>query len=235
MKYLFICLSNILNDAFFLFLQFQYFYLIVSKFNSSAKNKPDSTTNKPPNFRTKDSSRGAWATSGNGVDLNQFLLQPLDQNAEAIINQEVLDGYEIDSDFEWNWFQHSPIILPNGNIMCFDNGSKRNFSTSPNYSRAVEYKINQEDMTVQQVWTYGKELGEEAYSHIVSKVCYITDSDHVIFAPGAISQNGPLHGRIYEVDKITNEVKLNMKITPPNAFIGVTFHNAQRFDLGRNN
>jgi len=174
-----------------------------------------------------------WATSGNGVDLNTLLLQPLDQNGENITNQQMLDGYENHPDFEWNWFQHSPIILPNGNIMCFDNGSKRNFDTAPNYSRAVEYEINQEDMTVQQVWSYGKELGEEVFSHIVSKVCEVPESNNIIFAPGAISQNGPLHGRIYEVDKTTNEVKLNMKITPPNAFIGVTFHNAQRFDLGR--
>lgn len=176
-----------------------------------------------------------WSISGDGIDMNDFLLQPLDQNGEAITDQDVIEGNSNADDFEWNWYQHSPILLPNGNFMCFDNGDNRNFGSSPSYSRAVEYKIDQENMTVQQIWDYGKELGTEAYSRIVSKVNYIPDLNHVMFTPGAITTNGPPHGRIYEVDKSTKEEKLDIKITPPQPLFAITFHNAQRFDLGRGN
>jgi len=172
-----------------------------------------------------------WGTSGNGVDMNQFLLQPLDQNGYPITDQNVIDGNTNTDDFEWNWYQHSPILLPNGNFMCFDNGDNRNFGNAPSYSRAVEYKIDQENMTVQQIWDYGKELGTEAYSRIVSKVTYLPELDHVTFTPGAINNNGPTHGRIYELDKTSKEILLDIKITPPNTFAGITFHNAQRFEF----
>ena len=43
------------------------------------------------------------------------------------------------------------------------------------YSRAVIYKIDQNKMTVQQIWEYGKERGFEWYSPITSLVEYQTD------------------------------------------------------------
>ncbi len=46
--------------------------------------------------------------------------------------------------------QHSARILPNGNLFLFDNG---NFHT-PQYSRAVEYKLLESDGKVEKVWEY---------------------------------------------------------------------------------
>ena len=68
------------------------------------------------------------------------------------------------------------MILPNGNLFVFDNGRKRNFSGDPltadssDYSRGVEYAINEVAMTVTQVWQYGKERGSAFYSPIISDV-----------------------------------------------------------------
>jgi hypothetical protein len=64
--------------------------------------------------------------------------------------------------FVWQYAQHSPIITPQGTLILFDNG---NFRASPfdpsvpdanNYSRAVEYSINEQTMEVSQVWDYGR-------------------------------------------------------------------------------
>ena len=64
--------------------------------------------------------------------------------------------------FVWQYGQHSPILTPQGTLMLFDNG---NFRASPfapsvtdsnNYSRAVEYSINEQTMEVSQVWDYGR-------------------------------------------------------------------------------
>ncbi|MGA2297357.1 MAG: aryl-sulfate sulfotransferase [FCB group bacterium] len=46
--------------------------------------------------------------------------------------------------------QHSISLLPNGNILMFDNGNLKN----PQYSRAVEYNIDQVKKTATKVWEY---------------------------------------------------------------------------------
>ena len=100
-----------------------------------------------------------WNTSGEGTDLTQFLLTPLDANDQPITDMDVLDGVSNHPDFEWSWYQHSPILMPNGNLMIFDNGDNRNYTNAGPYSRAVEYEIDEENKTIKQVWSYGKERG----------------------------------------------------------------------------
>jgi len=46
--------------------------------------------------------------------------------------------------------QHSIEILENGNFLLFDNGNMRQL----NYSRAVEYEVDQENLTVTKVWEF---------------------------------------------------------------------------------
>ncbi len=46
--------------------------------------------------------------------------------------------------------QHHPQILPNGNLLLFDNGN----SAQPPQSRAVEYELDQEARTARLVWSY---------------------------------------------------------------------------------
>ena len=47
------------------------------------------------------------------------------------------------------------------------------------YSRGVIYKIDQDKMTVQQIWEYGKERGHDWYSPVTSLVEYENDKDSV--------------------------------------------------------
>ncbi|MBP1679063.1 MAG: hypothetical protein H6Q29_974, partial [Bacteroidetes bacterium] len=47
-------------------------------------------------------------------------------------------------------FPHSPSLLPNGNLLLFDNGFKK----VPQYSRAVEYALDQTAKTATMVWEY---------------------------------------------------------------------------------
>lgn len=64
--------------------------------------------------------------------------------------------------FGWQYGQHAPILTTSGTLMLFDDG---NFRASPfqtkvadsvNYSRAVEYRVNEKTMEVYQVWDYGR-------------------------------------------------------------------------------
>ena len=122
----------------------------------------------------------AWGNNGRGVDMNQYLLTPLDQQGNLITDPAVLDGSVSHPDFDWAWYQHSPILLPNGNLMVFDNGDNRNYRQPGQYSRAVEYKIDEINKTVQQIWSYG-ENRSDTYSKIVSKVVYHEAENNVLF------------------------------------------------------
>lgn len=168
-----------------------------------------------------------WDISGNGLDLSQFLLTPLDAEGIEITDTDVLLGNTNHPDFEWAWYQHSPILMPNGNIMIFDNGDNRNYIGFEQYSRAVEYEIDEENMTIRQIWTYGKERGQETYSRIVSKVSYIKENNSVLFTPGASSPSG----KVVEVDYLTKQVIFEATVTAPNALFGITFHNVLRMPL----
>lgn len=172
-----------------------------------------------------------WNTSGLGVDLSNFLLTPLDANGVAISDPDVLDGSANHPDFEWSWYQHSPILMPNGNLMVFDNGDNRNYTGFGPYSRAVEYQIDETNKTIRQVWQYGKERGEETYSRIVSKVSFLPDSNTVLFTPGASTDGGVATGKVVEVDYNSKAVRFEASISPPNAVFNISFHNVLRMGL----
>ena len=160
--------------------------------------------------------------------LNQFLLTPLDANDNEITDAGVLDGSVNHPDFEWSWYQHSPILMPNGNLMVFDNGDNRNYTNFGPYSRAVEYEIDEENKTIKQVWTYGKERGEEAYARIVSKVSYVPENNSVLFTPGSAVSGGVPSGKVIEVDYNTKEVIFEATVIPPGAIFNISFHNVLR-------
>jgi arylsulfate sulfotransferase len=68
----------------------------------------------------------------------------------------------VGSPFAWQYGQRAPILTAQGTLILYDDG---NFRASPfnppvadsnNFSRAVEYKINEQTMEVSQVWDYGR-------------------------------------------------------------------------------
>ncbi len=172
-----------------------------------------------------------WGTAGNGTPLAPFLLQPLDATGQPITDALVLNGDANHPDFEWNWYQHAPLVMANGDIMLFDNGgTNRNFSGSGRYSRAVQYRINAAAKTVRQVWTYGKERSAETFSAIVSDVDVLSPSNHVVFSPGAVV-NGTKYGKVIEMDYPTKDVVFEATLTPPQTFFNITLHRSERLSL----
>ena len=172
-----------------------------------------------------------WNTAGNGEDLNQFLLQPLDSDSRLITDESVKSGDVNHPDFEWSWYQHATNVLPNSHLMLFDNGENRNFSGTGTYSRAVEYEIDEENMTIRQVWQYGKERGPETYSRIVSDVDFFPEENHVFFTPGAVNFNGD-YGKVIEIDRESGNILFEATIRPPVPAFGlITLHRSERMSL----
>ena len=170
-----------------------------------------------------------WGENRKGENLNQFLLTPLDNSGNKITDPDILNGLKSHDDFEWNWFQHAPFVLEGDRLFCFDNGDRRNYNGMEKYSRAVEYIIDQENMTVQQVWSYGKERGRETYSNIVSDVDYLPEQNNILFAPGSGTDNGSgkLGGKIVELDYDSKEVVFEVSITAPH----IVWHRVERMPL----
>ncbi len=112
----------------------------------------------------------------------------------------------IGDDFEWQGMQHTATVLADGKIMLFDNGTTRmDAEGNPvadidNYSRLVIYDIDAENMTIEQVYQYGKERGNAMYATYVGDVDYLGENHYLINAGGrVIDENGIAQGSNLDV------------------------------------
>jgi len=108
--------------------------------------------------------------------------------------RELVDRYFFtpvgDGDFDWSYEQHACVVLPGGDIMCFDNGHwrakiKEKFvPAKDNFSRGVRYRIDTDKMEIEQVWQYGKERGAEFFSTYISNVEYYGEGHYLVHSGG---------------------------------------------------
>ena len=113
-----------------------------------------------------------WILSGTVGELNEelrpYLLTPVNE------------------DFEYPMSQHAAMLTANGDLMLFDN---RNFDVLDEdgnldqdklYSRAVRYHIDEENMTIEEIWEYGKEQKNQLYSSFGSDVDELDENHYLI-------------------------------------------------------
>ncbi|MBT8143397.1 MAG: aryl-sulfate sulfotransferase [Gammaproteobacteria bacterium] len=163
------------------------------------------------------------------AEFQQYLLQP------------------VGSPFEWFYHQHAPIYTPSGTILVYDNG---NFRTSPysgieplkgweNYSRGVEYEIDEDAMTVRQVWEYRGESGETIFAPAHGDTDpqpqtgnVLLTHGFVIYTDGGASSGqgyGQVHSRIVEVTRdATPERVFDMRISPSESDTTVLVYRSER-------
>ena len=160
-----------------------------------------------------------------------YLLTPLDKNGNPITDQAVIDGDKSTDDFDWVWGVHAPVFLPNGHIIAFDNGFCRNYIVRPlsdqeQYSRVVEYEVDEVNRTVRQVWQYGKDR-KDCYGPARSSVQYLSQTKHMLFCSAMQNKlsNGGSGAHIIEIDPATNEVIYELELN------SAVFHRAIRLPL----
>ncbi|MEI6859557.1 MAG: aryl-sulfate sulfotransferase, partial [Shewanella sp.] len=143
--------------------------------------------------------------------LESKVLTPVDPKGNKL---KCDDARCYDTDFDYSWTSHTAYKVDEKNTWTvFDNGDGR-FLEQPifpteKYSRAVEYKIDDKAMTVEQIWEYGKdELGYEGYSPVTSIVKYQADKDSIMsyFASAGLFGIGGGYGNI-KMDETTGLVK----------------------------
>lgn len=125
----------------------------------------------------------------------------------------------VGDNFEYVWGQHAISMLPDGRIFVFDNGNGRSKGTDfmntkdpRNYSRAVIYQIDQENMTVEQLWQYGKERGFELFSRYICDVDYLGPNHYLInFGGASDAATGKPKATVVEIknDQVVSELKLD--------------------------
>ncbi|MFW5489883.1 MAG: aryl-sulfate sulfotransferase [Desulfovibrio sp.] len=115
--------------------------------------------------------------------------------------QEMVDKYFFTpvgdvENFDWQYEQHACVVCPDGDIMCFDNGQYRAkvkekyIKNRDNFSRGVRYRIDTDKMEIEQVWQYGKELGQQFFSPYISNVEYYDEGHYMIHSGGISAVDG---------------------------------------------
>ena len=93
----------------------------------------------------------------------------------------------------WQYHQHDPSVTGDGTFMVFDNGNNRAVPFEPqvppgkNRSRAVEFAVDADANTVEQVWSYGD--GDDAdpiYSNFVSGAYRLPETGNVYVTFGGV-------------------------------------------------
>lgn len=100
------------------------------------------------------------------------------------------------SKFDWQYEQHACVVLPDGDIMLFDNGHFRSknpekrIPNHENFSRGVRYRIDTEKMEIEQIWQYGKERGADFFSPYICNVEYYNEGHYMVHSGGIGYEDG---------------------------------------------
>ena len=146
----------------------------------------------------------------------------------------------VNSPFRWQYAQHAMMLTGEHNLVLFDNG---NFRASPfdgnpvvpdeeNFSRGVEYEIDEESMEVRQIWEYGEFVAEPLYSRYISDADWQPTTGNVMITFGGVNYVGGVpsadlglgtdHARIIEVtDDVVPTVVFELKLYNPSGSIGL--------------
>ncbi len=151
-------------------------------------------------------------------------------------------------DLEWSYHQHSPQFTPRGTLMMYDNGNYRarpfNEATMApqNQSRVVEFQIDEEAMTVEQVYEFRGTQGDEFYCPFyceadwlpITQNILVTDGGHIELEDGTPSDDVPAErqwARIFEITR-TNPPEKVFEVTCDSGLgseYGWSIYRANRF------
>ena len=103
----------------------------------------------------------------------------------------------VGTNFAWQYGQHAPIPTPQGTWLMYDDGNCRAepFAASvpdqKNYSRAVEYRIDETNMTVSQEWEYTGTNTDRLYTDRVGNASWLAQRGNVLITYGyVLYENG---------------------------------------------
>ena len=133
-------------------------------------------------------------------ELAKKVLTPVDKNGNKI----KCEGSVCEGGFDWTWTQHTAWRVDSKStkdviyVSAFDNGDARGMEQpalpSEKYTRGVMYKIDQNKMTVEQVYEVGKKEGNPFYSPVTGLAKYMADKDSFVVYYSTSGLSGPSGG-----------------------------------------
>lgn len=153
---------------------------------------------------------------------------------------ESYQKYFLDGDIKASGGQHAAIVLPDQDdnaettdILYYDNNisvTRGDEADSEKYSEARQVRINEEDRTIEEVWTFGEDLGEAYFTKIIGSARYLTDSGNRLVNFGYREE-----GKTSSIMEVTEdgETVLDVDLTdfPTSAWA----YRAERFSLYNDN
>jgi arylsulfate sulfotransferase len=149
---------------------------------------------------------------------------------------ESYQKYFLKGDVKASGGQHAAIVLPDQDdndettdILYYDNNisvTRGDEETSEKYSEARQVRINESEMTIEEVWTFGEELGEDYYTKIIGSARYLSNTGNRLVNFGYRDE-----GQTSSIMEVTEEGEtvLNVDLTdfPTSAWA----YRAERFSL----
>lgn len=196
-------------------------YLDINRFNTTLPTAVTGDMNDwfHLNYAMLDETDQTFIASGR----SQSMVVKLDANKQAIkwilgapdeVSEE-LQPYlltPIGDSFMWPFAQHSAKVIEDldqnpdtTDLVLFDNHvdigvfPKQSYPDLNEYSRAVHYRINEKDMTVEQIWSFGEALSPRLISTIISEIDYLASTKTMLVLYGFLQQNQMTGGKLFEV------------------------------------
>jgi arylsulfate sulfotransferase len=143
-------------------------------------------------FKFTRSGQLKWILSphpGWGTNWQQYLLTP------------------VSTPFDWNYGQHAPMLTPQGTLLLYNDNIERASPFDPpvpdqdNYSSAVEYNINETNMTVSEVWNSAWQTNQDRlFTTIVGKAQWLPQTRDVLVTYGYVTYVNGVHPSPYSAN-----------------------------------
>ncbi|WP_040880948.1 aryl-sulfate sulfotransferase [Marinococcus halotolerans] len=137
--------------------------------------------------------------------------------------------------------QHAPMILPDQDanpdtkdVLLFDNNravTRGDESVSQNFSQGIQYRINEEEGTVETVWDYGKERGKDFFSNVVSDADYMYETENRLLTSGYQKVEDGYRATVVETAGTTDEVVYELELSGIEQGDGRVVYRAERLPL----
>jgi hypothetical protein len=134
--------------------------------------------------------------------------------------------------FQWNYGQHATKMTSQGTLLLYDDGNDRacpfdaRMADNANYSRAAEFRIDETNMTVTQVWDTSEAVGDRLFTPAVGDADLLRQSGNVLVTYGLITYVNGVHPSAYAPNASAVRLREFTHETVPQMVFEISFFDA---------
>lgn len=131
--------------------------------------------------------------------------------------------------FSWSYGQHAPELTPQHTLVLYDDGNERAepfaapVPDQNNYSRAVEYNINENTMQISQAWDSSQAAGDKIYTPAVGDADWLGKTGNILVTYGLVSYVNGVHPSVYATNATMARIREFTHDQVPNVVFDVAF------------